>query len=433
MSEDSTVPADSARMTRGRLFAVTAAVGSAMGLGVGPASASVEKAGAKLAGHTAVPSPVEAFYGEHQAGIVTPQQSHTYVATFDLVATKRSDVITMLQAWTAASERMSRGLQVAPAANGYDTSKTIDDSDEALGLSPARLTLTFGFGSGLFVKDGSDRYGLAAQRPAQLVDLPRFTGDQLIEGKTGGDLYVQACADDPQVAFHAVRQLARLAAGVADMRWVQSGFLSGDTSKSPRNLMGFKDGTQTVSDLSRYVWAGSESPNWMRGGSYVVTRRIRIALEHWDQMKTAFQEQTIGRSKVSGAPLGAKRESDPLPLGATDSDGNPIIAEAAHVRVANASTNNGAQILRRGYSYNDGVSLVAERWPPWHQGMEYDAGLLFICYQRDPTTAFIPMFEKMSKLDMLNQFASHTGGGLFAVPGGVAPGRYLGQALFESA
>jgi deferrochelatase/peroxidase EfeB len=217
------------------------------------------------------------------------------------------------------------------------------------------------------------------------------------------------------------------------MRWVQSGFLSGDTSKSPRNLMGFKDGTQTVSDLPRYVWAGSESPAWMRGGSYLVARRIRIAMEHWDQMNVGFQEQTIGRSKVSGAPLGAKHESDPLPLSATDKDGNFIIAEAAHVRVANASTNGGAQILRRGYSYNDGVSLVAERWPPWHQGMEYDAGLLFICYQRDPTTAFIPMFEKMSKLDMLNQFASHTGGGLFAVPGGVKPGRYIGQALFESA
>jgi deferrochelatase/peroxidase EfeB len=294
------------------------------------------------------------------------------------------------------------------------------------------LTLTFGFGSGLFVKDGADRYGLAARRPAQLVDLPRFTGDQLIEGKTGGDLYVQACADDPQVAFHAVRQLARLAAGVADIRWVQSGFLSGDTAESPRNLMGFKDGTQTVSDLPRYVWAGSESPDWMRGGTYVVARRIRVAMEHWDQMNVGFQEQTIGRSKLSGAPLGAKHESDPLPLGAVDADGNLVIAEAAHVRVANASTNGGAQLLRRGYSYNDGVSLVAERWPPWHQGMEYDAGLLFICYQRDPTTAFIPMFAKMSKLDMLNQFASHTGGGLYAVPGGVQPGRYLGQSLFEA-
>ena len=423
---------DDPRLSRGRLFAVTAALGSAVGLGMSPASASDQTASAKRTGGSSAQNHIESFYGEHQSGIVTPQQSHTYVATFDLVASKRSDVSALLQSWTTASERMSRGLQVSPAANGYDPSKTLYDSEDALGLAPARLTLTFGFGSGLFVKDGTDRYGLAALRPVQLVDLPRFTGDQLVEGKTGGDLYVQACADDPQVAFHAVRQLARLAAGVADMRWVQSGFLSGNTAQSPRNLMGFKDGTQTVSDLSRYVWAGGESPTWMRGGTYVVTRRIRIAMEHWDQMNLGFQEQTIGRSKISGAPLGATTESDPLPLGATDKDGNLVIAESAHVRVANASTNNGAQILRRGYSYNDGVSLIAERWPPWHQGMEYDAGLLFVCYQRDPTTAFIPMFEKMSKLDMLNQFASHTGGGLYACPGGVRPGRYLGQALFDA-
>jgi deferrochelatase/peroxidase EfeB len=433
MTEDPKAPNDPTRLTRGRLFAVTAAVGSSLGFGMRPASASPAPASPALAGHPNAQHQIEAFYGEHQAGIATPQQSHTYLAAFDLVAAKREDIVAMLRAWTDAAERLSRGALVAPAVNGYDATKTIDDSGDALGLPPARLTLTFGFGAGLFVKDGTDRYGLAALRPEPLVDLPRFTGDQLIDGKTGGDLLVQACADDPQVAFHAVRQLARLAAGVADMRWVQSGFISGDPANSPRNLMGFRDGTQTVSDLPQYVWAGSESPAWMRGGSYVVARRIRIALEHWDQMNPGFQEQTIGREKLSGAPLGMKHVSDPLPLAATDKDGNLTIAEAAHVRVANASTNNGAQILRRGYSYNDGVSLVAERWPPWHQGMEYDAGLLFICYQRDPRTAFIPMFAKMSKMDMLNQFVSHTGGGLYACPGGVKPGQYLGQSLFESA
>jgi deferrochelatase/peroxidase EfeB len=196
--------------------------------------------------------------------------------------------------------------------------------------------------------------------------------------------------------------------------------------------MGFKDGTQTVTDLKQFVWAGAEAPRWMNGGSYAVVRRIRIALEHWDQMKLAFQEQTIGRHKVSGAPIGMHRESDPLPLDAGDKDGNPVIAENAHVRLANAASNNGAQILRRGYSYNDGVDFTTERWPPWRQGNEYDAGLLFVCYQRDPRTAFIPMFEKMSKIDMLNQFATHTGGGLFACPTGIAPGEYVGQHLFEA-
>ena len=48
--------------------------------------------------------------------------------------------------------------------------------------------------------------------------------------------------------------------------------------------------------------------------------------------------------------------------------------------------------------------------------MEYDAGLLFVAYQRDPRTGFVKIFDAMSKLDMLNQFVTHTGGGLFRVP-----------------
>lgn len=434
MNTDDPTNPERKRLTRGRLFAVTAAVGSTLGLGVATRAAAVAgPAGTPDAGD-ARQQPIEPFFGVHQAGIVTPQQSHTYFAAFDVTTAKRSDIVALLQAWTEAAHRMSSGLPVAPVTGAYDPSKTILDSSETLGLSPARLTITIGFGAGLFVKDGIDRYGLARKRPAAFVDLPRFNGDQLIEGKSGGDISVQACADDPQVAFHAVRQLARLAGPSLQIRWVQAGFSSGaDTKETPRNIMGFRDGTQTVTDFDRYVWSGNEGPRWMRGGSYVVARRIRIAVEHWDQMNVGFQEQTIGRQKQSGAPIGMQHENDALPLAATDKDGNLVIAETAHVRVANASTNNGAQILRRGYSYNDGVNFVSERWPPWRQAMEYDAGLLFVCYQRDPRTGFIPMFQKMSRMDMLNQFATHTGGGLFACPGGVAPGEYLGQHLFESA
>lgn len=430
MSDDRKAPAEP-MLSRRRLFAVSAAVGSSLGLG--SATAALASAPVGPASQGSGHAPAVPFFGRHQAGIADPQQRHTYFAAFDLVATKRADVIALMQAWTAAAARLTAGETVAAAAGAYDTQRPIADSGEAIGLSPARLTITFGFGPGLFTaKDGGDRYGLAARRPAALVDLPRFPGEQLIAEKTGGDLSVQACAEDPQVAFHAVRQLARLASGVAQIRWVQAGFLpDAKPSDTPRNLMGFKDGTQETTDLGTFVWGGSEAPGWMQGGSYLVARRIRIALEHWDQMNVGFQEQTIGRQKSTGAPIGMKHERDPLPLDATDKDGNPIISENAHVRLGNVATNNGQQILRRGYSYNDGVNFVAERWPPWHQGMEYDAGLFFVCYQRDPRTGFIPMFEKMSKFDMLNQFATHTGGGIFAVPRGAAKGEYIGQRLFE--
>jgi deferrochelatase/peroxidase EfeB len=171
----------------------------------------------------------------------------------------------------------------------------------------------------------------------------------------------------------------------------------------------------------------------MQGGSYAVVRRIRMALEHWDHTDIDFQEQTIGRHKLSGAPLGLKDEFAPLGLDRMDKDENPVIPETAHVRMANAASNAGAEILRRGYSYNDGVNFTAERWPPWRQGMEYDAGLFFLCYQRDPRTGFVRIFENMAKLDMLNQYVTHTGGGLFACPSGVGADEFIGQRLFATA
>jgi deferrochelatase/peroxidase EfeB len=409
------------------LAATSAAFGSLAG-------AALEKKNGTEGGGS---SAVEPFWGEHQGGIITLAQGHTYFAALDLQATKRDDLIKLLRRWTTAAARMAAGRPAEPI--GQDKTVPSPDSGEALGLPPARLTVTFGFGAGLFVKGGKDRYGLAAQRPRALVDLPRFNGDQLLDARTGGDLSIQACADDPQVAFHAVRELARLAYRVAEVRWAQTGFIAGFSSKqTPRNLMGFKDGTSNLpvgdaAAMEKFVWVGEEGPGWMRGGSYAVFRRIRMALEHWDRVRVDFQEQTFGRHKYSGAPLGGENEFDPLDLKTTDKDGNPIIPDSAHVRLAAAASNDGAQILRRPYSYNDGVNFTAERWPPWRQGMEYDAGLFFVCYQRDPRTGFIKIFDKMAKFDMLNQFVTHTGSGLFACPGGVAKGKYIGQRLFDGA
>ena len=345
-------------------------------------------------------------------------------------------MVALLRAWTAASARLAQGLSAVALTD--DPASPEPDSYDAAGLNADRLTLTFGFGPGMFTKDGKDRYGLAKHRPEALADLPRFNGDQLVPARTGGDLCIQACADNPQVAFHAVRQLSRLAYGTANIRWAQSGFMAAPKDKgTPRNLMGFKDGSMNVpirdeASMNRYVWAGDES-GWMQHGTYMVARPIRIALEHWDRMKLSFQEQVVGRQKHSGAPLGQKNENDSLALDTNDASGNPIIPENAHVRLGAPENNDGAQILRRAYSYDNGLSYIAERWPPWHQGMEFDAGLLFICYQRDPRTGFVKIFDKMSKFDMMNQFVTHVGGGLFACPPGVKEGGYIGQPLFELA
>ncbi|WP_158602045.1 Dyp-type peroxidase [Pararobbsia silviterrae] len=444
--------------------------------------------------NTAAAAQVEPFYGEHQAGIVTPQQTHTYFAAFDVTTHERADLIALLKAWTDASARLTRGDTAKPidpdtasasvagagaqaasgdnaelgamstlpdtaqgasapdvnaggAANGdgYGGASTpaygaaiYEDSAEALGLGPARLTLTFGLGPTLFTRDGIDRFGIAKHRPDALVDLPRFNGDQIVKEKSGGDLCIQACANDAQVAFHAVRQLARLANGKAQIKWVQSGFLSqpGDGTTA-RNLMGFRDGTNNPptrdpAAMEKFIWAGDEGPAWMRGGTYTVFRRIRITLEHWDNTEVSFQEAVFGRHKYSGAPLGKQKEFDALDFDAKDPHGNPVIPENSHVRLSNRAQNNGMQLLRRSYSYNDGANFYIERWPPWRQELEYDAGLLFVAHQRDPRAAFVPINARLAATDLMNQFTTHVGSAIFALPPGAKPGSFIGAALFEA-
>jgi len=414
-------------LTRRQWLATAAATPIAFGGLVGSTPAASE-----------APPTIQPFWGRHQGGIATPMQRHTYFMTFDLIATTRDQVVETLRSWTDAAAKLTEGPPRPGAAPTGDREGVPEDSGATLGLPPARLTITFGFGPELFTKDGNDRYGLVGRRPAALSDLPRFPGDQFVAERTGGDLSIQACADDPQVVEHAVRRLVALAKATTKIRWAQPGF-SGNfkPNESPRNQMGFKDGTMNISlkdeaTMSKFVWVGDEGPAWMRDGTYLVVRPIRIALEHWDRMKLGFQEETIGRHKDTGAPIGKQHEFDPLDLDATDSDGKPVIAENAHVRLAAPESNDGAQILRRSYSYDNGVAHIAERWPPWRQGTTFDAGLLFQCYQRDPRTGFSKIFENMSRLDMLNQFTTHVGSGLFACPPGAKPGEYIGQRLFET-
>jgi deferrochelatase/peroxidase EfeB len=429
-----------ALLLRGGLAVGVGAV--AGGLGVGFAERASADTSDSLAG-------TEPFWAANQSGVVTDTQQHTVLAAFDVNTTEKSDVATLLKSWTQLAAEITAGQSVTVPiytsagtadANAYadaTDASTTDDSLEAYGLGPARLTLTIGFGRSLFVDaKGADRFGISPQLPEALVALPHFSGDQLTAADSDGDLYLQACADDPQVAFHAVRSIARIAPDVATLRWTQLGFSPSNTGGTPRNLMGFKDGTinsnaHPPADLESVLWAGSEGPAWLKGGSYLVYRRIRMALEHWDRLAPKDQEQVIGRQKLNGAPLGENDEFDALDLNAKGSGGQPVIATTAHVRLAAPQENNGAVIVRRAFSYNNGTTPFVERWPPWRQALEYDAGLLFLGYQKDPRTAFVPMFTKMAEYDALNQFTTHTASAVFAIPpGATGPGDWVGRTLF---
>ncbi len=364
------------------------------------------------------------FFGEHQAGITTPVQDHLHFASFDMMPrTDRDDLISLLQDWTYAASRMAQGLEVsATGAVGGPAEAPPDDTGEALGLPAAGLTITFGFGPGLFENEDGDRYGIAAQRPAGLERLPAFLGDDLDPQTSHGDLCVQACADDPQVAVHAIRNLSRIAFGRARLRWSQLGF--GKTSRTtatqatPRNLFGFKDGTANIladdtEALRDHVWvAAKDEPAWLAGGSYLVARKIAMLIETWDRVRLSEQDTIIGRDKGEGAPLSGGDE-----FTAPDFHGKAIDADS-HVSLAHPEHNDGIRILRRGYNYVDGNNELGR----------LDAGLFFLSYQRDPAQ-FIALQRRLST-DLMNEYIRHVGSGVWAVPAGAKPGSYVGAALF---
>ncbi|MFR0352223.1 iron uptake transporter deferrochelatase/peroxidase subunit [Streptomyces sediminimaris] len=387
--------------------------GLALGAAAAGGGVALSRAGADADPAAAESGAAVAFHGAHQAGIATPVQDRLHFAAFDLQTEDRAEFVRMLKDWTAAARRMTAGKPVGDGAYGGLAEAPPDDTGEALGLKPSRLTLTIGFGPSLFERYG-ERFGIEDRRPEALVDLPHFAGDNLERTRTGGDLCVQACADDPQVAVHAIRNLARIGMGKVNVRWSQLGF--GKTSsttpgaQTPRNLMGFKDGTRNIAGtetdrLKRFVWVGErdvdEKSAWMTGGSYLVARRIRMHIETWDRASLREQEDVFGRDKGTGAPVGRAEEHDEPFLKAMKPD--------AHVRLAHPDSNNGITILRRGYSFTDGTDGLGR----------LDAGLFFLAYQRDVREGFIPLQRRLSAQDALNEYIQHVGSAVFAVPPGV--------------
>lgn len=368
------------------------------------------------------------FYGKHQAGIATDVQNHVYFASLDVETNNKEEISSLFKEWTDAVALMTQGKPIgAPADNLY---LPPDDTGEAMGLDASNLTITFGVGPTFFIKEGQDRFGLSSKKPKELENLPQFPLDSLEEQWSGGDLCIQACADDFQVAFHAVRNLVRLARGKATLRWAQAGFQrskqAAGKNETPRNLFGFKDGTvnpdiKSEKELNDHVWVQSnEGPEWLVNGSYLVVRRIQMFIEVWDRTTLKDQEETFGRHRDSGAPLGQKKEFDSVDLDKKDANGNLAIPTSAHVRVAHGKGEE--QILRRSYSYAEGMDLKTGT---------FDAGLLFISFQKSPIKQFVPIQQRLAKMDKLNEYIIHRGSAVFACLPGVKEGGYIGETLFK--
>ncbi|GGB42208.1 hypothetical protein GCM10011492_36470 [Flexivirga endophytica] len=360
------------------------------------------------------------FYDQAEpAGIRTPPQRYSIFMTFDLVdGSLRTDLQSLLARWTAASAQLMRAEPIGQVQPSSDAGVG-QDTGEALGLDAASLTVTIGLGPSIF----DDRFGLADKRPALLRRLPKLPSDNLTPETSDGDLSVQVCADDPQVCYHAIRNLARMARDTVQTRWTVMGFgraSAGKGQQTPRNLFGFKDGTRNIStgaDFDKYVWL--KDADWMTGGTYQVVRKIEMNIETWDADRVSDQEHIFGRGKTHGEPLSGSVEHDTPRFAAKGKDGEAIIAPTSHIALAAHENNGGIKILRRGYNYTDGINEFGQ----------LDAGLLFVCYQNDPAH-FVQLQRKLGAADLLNEYVKHVGSGLFAIPPSPKTGHYIGEQLF---
>ncbi|ARF73884.1 deferrochelatase/peroxidase EfeB [Kitasatospora albolonga] len=415
-----------AGVSRRRLLGGVGAAG-ATGLVLGAAGGAAGYAATRSDAPTAlttVGSTEAMFHGKHQPGITTPLQARGHLVAFDLVAgAGRKEAVALMRRWSAVARELMAGRPAGGSADGPG-----HDTGVALDAGPSSLTVTFGFGRTFFA-----RTGLTSRLPAALDPLPAFSSDQLDAKRSDGDLWVQIGADDALVAFHALRAVQKESAGTARVRWQMNGFnrTPGATARpmTARNLMGQIDGTgnpkQADEDFERRVFvpASPGTPHeWLEGGSYAVVRRIRMLLDDWEKLPVDRQERVIGRRKADGAPLSGGGETTPMDLDKAGPDGRLVIPDNAHARISSPEKNGGAAMLRRPFSYHDGM---AEDGTP-------DAGLLFICWQADPFKGFVPVQRKLDRGDALSPFLRHEASGLFAVPGGAAEGEYVGQRLLES-
>ncbi|MEU7893318.1 Dyp-type peroxidase [Nonomuraea sp. NPDC049152] len=374
-----------------------------------PASRSASAPGAVKA--PADGSAVEPFHGPHQAGVATAPQAHAVFVGLELrEGVGREEVSRMMRLLTDDARRLTQGRAA------------LADTEPELAALPARLTVTFGFGPGLFTAVGREK-----RRPASVAPLPAFKIDKLEKRWSGGDLLVQICADDPLTVTHALRMVIKDARSFTRVRWTQRGFRRAAHTQQPgmtqRNVMGQLDGTVNpvpgTPEFDRAVWV-REQGGWLSGGTTLVLRRIRAEMERWDAADVVAKEFTVGRRLADGAPLTGGREHDEPDFAKLTATGFPVISEYAHIRRARVADPN-LRIMRRVYNYDEGVAADGKT----------DSGLLFASYQADITRQFVPVQERLAEADLLNEWTTPTGSAVFAVPPGCGPDGWIGESLLS--
>lgn len=368
------------------------------------------------------------FYGEHQAGVLTPQQASMMLVAFDVLASDRDDLKRLMRLLTTRIAFLTEGGPAPETPN--PRLPPMDSGILGAWIAPDNLTMTVSVGQSLF----DERFGLASHAPKKLQKMTRFPNDSLDAALCHGDLLLQICANTQDTVIHALRDIIKHTPDLLSVRWKREGFISDHAARSkgketPVNLLGFKDGTanpdsgdKTLMDNVVWVTKDQQEPAWAVGGSYQAVRIIQFHVEFWDRTPLKEQQTIFGRDKQSGAPLGMRHEHD-VPDYSRDPEGE-VIALDSHIRLANPRTTEtqSSLMMRRGYSYSLGVTNSGQ----------LDMGLLFVCYQHDLEKGFLAVQKRLNG-EALEEYVKPIGGGYFFVlPGVPSSASYLGQSLLEA-
>ncbi|MBP6117309.1 MAG: deferrochelatase/peroxidase EfeB [Neisseriaceae bacterium] len=365
------------------------------------------------------------FKGEHQSGIVDPEQQEAIFIAFTVVAKDKAAVAELFHKLSDRIAFLTQGGE-APTRDG----RYPPPESGILGeyIHPDGLSITASVGASFF----DERYGLAAHRPKQLIEMPSFPNDALDASWCDGDLLLQLCANSRETVIYAVRDLVKTFSGRLVAQWKMDGFLPARDVRNghtPINLFGFKDGTGNAPGtdnklMDELVWVNQNSgePAWAVGGSYHVVRLIRFFLEFWDRTPLGEQEIDFGRQKASGAALGQKAEFDD-PAFDQDPEGK-VTPYDSHMRRAEPRDPHRytAKLRRRSYSYSLGLT----------KSSQLDMGLIFVCFQQDLNAGFVSTQKRLDG-EPLEEYIKPFGGGYYFALPGITDDRYLGQALFEAA